>query len=67
MIKSASLMVTGMKCGGCETMWVAKLKALAGVKSATASSKDQAVKWNLMHPKPMSKPLNRPFQTQVIR
>jgi copper chaperone len=44
MIESATLTVTGMKCGGCENNVTTKLKSLDGVKSATASSKDKAVK-----------------------
>ena len=43
MIESATLAVSGMKCGGCENNVTMKLKALAGVKSAAASSKDKAV------------------------
>jgi copper chaperone len=43
MVESASLTVTGMKCGGCENNVTTKLKALEGVKSATASSKNQEV------------------------
>lgn len=43
MIESASLTVTGMKCGGCENNITTKLKAMAGVSSATASRQDQAV------------------------
>ncbi len=43
MIESASLTVTGMKCGGCENNVTTKLKAMAGVQSATASRQDQAV------------------------
>lgn len=44
MIESASLTVTGMKCGGCENNVTTKLKTLDGVKSVTASSKNQEVK-----------------------
>ena len=44
MIESATLAVTGMKCGGCENNVTTKLKALDGVKSASASSKDKEVK-----------------------
>lgn len=44
MIESAVLTVTGMKCGGCESNVTTKLKTLDGVKSATASSKNQEVK-----------------------
>jgi copper chaperone len=43
MTESASLTVTGMKCGGCENNVTTKLKSLNGVKSATASSKDKLV------------------------
>jgi copper chaperone len=43
MIESATLTVTGMKCGGCETNVTTKLKTVDGVKSATASSKNQEV------------------------
>jgi copper chaperone len=44
MTELASLTVTGMKCGGCENNVTTKLKTLEGVKSATASSKNQEVK-----------------------
>jgi copper chaperone len=44
MIESATLAVTGMKCGGCENNVTTKLKTLDGVKSAIASSKDKEVK-----------------------
>ena len=44
MIESASLTVTGMKCGGCESNVTTKLKTLAGVKNVTASSKEKQVK-----------------------
>lgn len=43
MTESATLTVTGMKCGGCENNVTTKLKTLDGVKSATASSKNQEV------------------------
>lgn len=43
MIESATLTVTGMKCGGCENNVTTKLKALEGVKSVTASSKNNEV------------------------
>jgi copper chaperone len=43
MIESASLTVTGMKCGGCESNVSNKLKTLDGVQSVSASSKDKAV------------------------
>jgi copper chaperone len=44
MIESASLTVTGMKCGGCENNVKTKLMALEGVKSVSASSVDMEVK-----------------------
>lgn len=44
MIESASLTVTGMKCGGCENNVSAKLMNLGGVKTVSASSKDNSVK-----------------------
>ncbi|ESS73414.1 copper chaperone [Methyloglobulus morosus KoM1] len=43
MIESASLTVTGMKCGGCENNVTTKLMSIGGVKSAIASSKDKEV------------------------
>lgn len=43
MIESVSLTVTGMKCGGCETNVTNKLKAIDGVLSVNASSKDKEV------------------------
>jgi len=43
MIESASLKVTGMKCGGCENNVTTKLKSINGVQSASASSKNQEV------------------------
>lgn len=43
MLETTSLVVTGMKCGGCENNVTTKLKTLDGIKSATASSKDKAV------------------------
>lgn len=43
MNESATLMVTGMKCGGCESNVTTKLKALGGVKSVSASSQDKQV------------------------
>jgi copper chaperone len=43
MTESASLTVTGMKCGGCENNVTTKLKSMAGIISATASSKDKLV------------------------
>lgn len=44
MSETATLKVTGMKCGGCETNVNNKLKTLSGVESSVASSKDQEVK-----------------------
>jgi copper chaperone len=44
MTESLALKVTGMKCGGCENNVTTKLKSIEGVQSATASSKEQAVK-----------------------
>jgi copper chaperone len=43
MTETASLTVTGMKCGGCENNVTSKLLALDGVKTASASSKEKAV------------------------
>jgi copper chaperone len=43
MTESVSLTVTGMKCGGCETNVTSKLKAIDGVLSVHASSKNQEV------------------------
>jgi len=43
MIKTVSLTVTGMKCGGCETNVTDKLKAIDGVLFVKASSKDKEV------------------------
>ena len=43
MTESATLKVTGMKCGGCEANVINKLKTVAGVESSTASSKNQEV------------------------
>lgn len=43
MTESVSLTVTGMKCGGCETNVASKLKAIDGVLSVSASSKDNEV------------------------
>ena len=43
MIQTINLTVTGMKCGGCETNIVGKLKALAGVESAVANFKENEV------------------------
>lgn len=44
MIESATLTVTGMKCGGCENNVITKLKTVDGIKSASASSKEKEVK-----------------------
>jgi copper chaperone len=44
MIESATLTVTGMKCGGCENSVITKLKTVDGIKSASASSKEKEVK-----------------------
>jgi copper chaperone len=44
MSETASLTVTGMKCGGCETNVSTKLMNLGGVKTVSASSKDNSVK-----------------------
>jgi len=43
MTESVSLTVIGMKCGGCETNVTGKLKAIDGVLSVNASSKDKEV------------------------
>mgnify|MGYP001636559293 CR=1 FL=1 len=43
MIETITLSVTGMKCGGCETNVINKLKTMAGVKTVQASSKDNKV------------------------
>lgn len=43
MTESVSLTVIGMKCGGCETNITGKLKAIDGVLSVNASSKDKEV------------------------
>lgn len=43
MTESVSLTVTGMKCGGCESNVTNKLKSIAGIITATASSKDKLV------------------------
>lgn len=43
MTESISLTVIGMKCGGCETNVTGKLKAIDGVLSVNASSKDKEV------------------------
>jgi copper chaperone len=44
MIESATLTVTGMKCGGCENNVTTKLKTIDGVIAVSASSKDKTVK-----------------------
>jgi copper chaperone len=43
MTEFVSLTVVGMKCGGCETNVTTKLKAIDGVLSVNASSKDKEV------------------------
>lgn len=43
MSESASLTVTGMKCGGCENTVTTKLTALNGVLSVKASHQDKRV------------------------
>lgn len=43
MTESVSLTVIGMKCGGCEANVTTKLKAIDGVLSVNASSKDKEV------------------------
>ncbi len=43
MSESASLMVTGMKCGGCENIVKAKLNTVPGIISVSASSKEKKV------------------------
>ncbi|MGR9012840.1 MAG: heavy-metal-associated domain-containing protein [Gammaproteobacteria bacterium] len=43
MTESVSLTVIGMKCGGCETNVTTKLKAIDGVLSVNASSKEKVV------------------------
>lgn len=43
MSESASLTVTGMKCGGCENTVTTKLTALGGVLSVKASHQDKRV------------------------
>lgn len=43
MSESATLTVTGMKCGGCENSIVSKLSVLPGVKSVKASHQDKQV------------------------
>lgn len=43
MSESASLVVTGMKCGGCENIVTAKLNTVPGIISVTASSKEKKV------------------------
>jgi len=43
MIESASIIVTGMKCGGCETTVKNTVQALDGVLLVNASSKNDKV------------------------
>lgn len=43
MIKTVSLIVTGMKCGGCESNVTDKLQTIDGVLFVKASSKDNEV------------------------
>ncbi|MDO9049305.1 MAG: heavy metal-associated domain-containing protein [Methylobacter sp.] len=43
MTESVSLIVTGMKCGGCEANVTSKLEAIDGVLSINASSKNKEV------------------------
>ncbi|MCQ8117552.1 heavy-metal-associated domain-containing protein [Methylomonas sp. MO1] len=43
MSESASLTVSGMKCGGCESSIVSKVSAIAGVVTVQASHKDKRV------------------------
>ena len=43
MTETVSLTVIGMKCGGCEANVTGKLKAIDGVLSVNASSKDKEV------------------------
>ncbi len=43
MIESASIIVTGMKCGGCETTIKNTVQALDGVLLVNASSKNDQV------------------------
>jgi len=43
MIESASIIVTGMKCGGCETTVKNTVQALNGVLLVNASSKNDQV------------------------
>jgi len=43
MIESASIIVTGMKCGGCETTVKNTVQALDGVLLVNASSKNDQV------------------------
>ena len=44
MIESVVLAVTDMKCGGCESTITGKLKALPGVISVHASSKNDEIR-----------------------
>lgn len=43
MIETASISVTGMKCGGCENTVKTTLEAVEGVLLVTASSKNDQV------------------------
>ncbi|WP_446810476.1 heavy-metal-associated domain-containing protein [Methylomonas sp. 2BW1-5-20] len=43
MSESATLTVSGMKCGGCENNIVGKVSAIAGVVTVQASHKDNRV------------------------
>jgi len=43
MNESVTLTVTGMKCGGCESNVINRLKAVEGILSVKASAKDNEV------------------------
>lgn len=43
MSETISLIVTGMKCGGCEANITGKLQALAGIESVRALHKENRV------------------------
>jgi len=43
MTESVSLAVSGMKCGGCETIVKTKLNEIAGIATVEASSKENTV------------------------
>ena len=43
MTESVSLAVSGMKCGGCETIVKTKLNEISGITSVEASSKENTV------------------------